>query len=388
MEARVGIDVRALWWRDGDALVHARRARAGSSIPRSSTWLVQNGEPLAAVDLATMRLGPMRAEARRLSRRARRDLLVPLIDRGELVGLVEASYDKALREAERGLVAESARAAARALTFVGLARAAGARARDRARGRSRRGDAAAGIGEPRRRARALGRRRRVPHRTAHDRCRLVRDRCSPDGRLALLVTEAQAHGVAGGARDRRADRRVRGGDRPAPRASRSTICCARMRASSEGVLRGGEPVAAFLAILDAQAQTIDVGVRRSSRRVRDRPDGGDRRAVPAGSLNGRGRSRHALGGGGARARREPARGATRGETVLPDTLLVVASTALRGERRRSAGSSGCSRSRRRAAASHRCSSRRALKRGAPAEDLLAVVVRQRSTARSEPASIG
>ena len=105
-----------------------------------------------------------------------------------------------------------------------------------------------------------------------------------------------------------------------------------MRASSDGVMRGGEPVSAFLAILDREGADDRVGVRGSSGRVPRRPDR-DAVETRAGRRLGPsrvGRSAIALGGG------EQAPGAsltvaTRGTTPLPvDSLLVVVSSALRG----------------------------------------------------------
>ncbi|HEY5923991.1 MAG TPA: hypothetical protein VIV11_20065, partial [Kofleriaceae bacterium] len=127
----LGAELRTLWWRDGNELTTHDGTRWRVH-PDVIAWLVQNAEPLAVTDLATMRLGPVRAKVEALASAHNADLIVPLCDRDELVGLVEASFEAALRESERGLVADSARAAARALTFVGLARAAG-RERDTAR---------------------------------------------------------------------------------------------------------------------------------------------------------------------------------------------------------------------------------------------------------------
>src|SRR5690606_32994883 len=77
-----------------------------------------------------------------------------------------------------------------------------------------------------------------------------------DGRLALLVTEAQAHGVAAAL----ATAAITGA-LAAATAGPGTITLDEIprttRASPEGVLRGGEPVAAFLAIIDAQKQELE-----------------------------------------------------------------------------------------------------------------------------------
>src|SRR6185436_3635314 len=91
-----------------------------------------------------------------------------------------------------------------------------------------------------------------------------------DGRLAVLVTEAQAHGVAAAL----ATAALTG----AFAAATSTTAAITLEdlllslnASAEGVIRGGEPVAAFIAILDADTQKIKwappaIPARRSSAR--------------------------------------------------------------------------------------------------------------------------
>ena len=116
----VGIEIRATWSVDGLMLVALTGDARAVLDPNLAAWLVELAGPLAVSDLATMRVGALRGKLEAF----KSGLVVPLVDRGELVGLIEASYDKALRDAERGLVAESARTAARAFTFVGLARAA------------------------------------------------------------------------------------------------------------------------------------------------------------------------------------------------------------------------------------------------------------------------
>ncbi|MEJ7599721.1 MAG: GAF domain-containing protein [Kofleriaceae bacterium] len=113
--------------------------------PAVAAWLVAHGEALASSDLGTMRLGALCPKLEAMVGSTGASLIVPLIDRGTLVGLVEADHDRALREAERGLVVESARAA-RTLAYLRSPQR-GRRARARTRGRGRPGDAAPGRGQ-------------------------------------------------------------------------------------------------------------------------------------------------------------------------------------------------------------------------------------------------
>ncbi len=121
LSAITGADPTARWSIDRDA----------------ATWLARHAEPVATVDLATTRLGPRRAAIEALGHAHGASLIVPLVDRGVLVGIIEASYDRPLREGERALIATTARAVARRLVFAALARAPPrAMARPRARSRS------------------------------------------------------------------------------------------------------------------------------------------------------------------------------------------------------------------------------------------------------------
>ncbi|MCW5807353.1 MAG: hypothetical protein KIT31_33665, partial [Deltaproteobacteria bacterium] len=128
----VGIEVRRTWRLEGDELVEIASGNRRPIDPQVAAWLVEHNEALASVDLGTMRLGELRPRLEALVATHRATVIVPLIDRGSLVGLLDADHREALREDERGLVAESARAAARALTYLGLARTA-ARERETAR---------------------------------------------------------------------------------------------------------------------------------------------------------------------------------------------------------------------------------------------------------------
>ena len=125
-------------------------------------------------------------------------LVVPLDrSRGSWSGSLEADYDTALRDADRGLITSSARATARAFTFVGPrpCRVAGTRAFC-ARGRGRRCPGRLQYPASRDcRFRAMGGRRRVSNRAAHDRCRMVHDR-EPRRWSALAVRDRGAGATA------------------------------------------------------------------------------------------------------------------------------------------------------------------------------------------------
>ena len=93
-----------------------------------------------------------------------------------------------------------------------------------------------------------------------------------DGRLALLVTEAQSHGIAAAL----ATAALTGAFAAAVIGHGITLddLLASLRASADGVVRGGEPVAAFIAIIDGTAGTSRARLRGPSRRP---PDGADAR---------------------------------------------------------------------------------------------------------------
>lgn len=373
----IGIDVRALWWRDGDVLTTHDGTRWHLD-KEVIEWLVQNPLPLAVVDLATMRLGPVREKIEALAAAHDPDLIVPLCDRDELVGLVEADHDRALRDSERGLVEDSARAAARAVTFVALARAA-----SRERETAREVEVADALRVQAVASRdtelggwAVGAEYRAAPRTTGAGWSAIE---LADGRLALLVTEAQAHGVAAAL----ATAALTGAFAAATSGNAPITLdemLQTMRASSEGVLRGGEPVAAFLAIIDAQAHKIEWACAGHPGALlvgpitlldTDTPPvqtTGQLQAMPAPAAT-------AL-SGGPRIRGASLHAARRGEAAYPrDSVLVVASTALRGD-----DDAAWERRVVDVASASRLASvlvERGLERGEPAEDLLAVVVRTR-----------
>jgi len=343
-------------------------------------WLVAHGELLAAGDLGTMRVGPIRPmlEAHVSTSSM---LIVPLIDRGTLVGLVEADHGKALREGERGLVVESARAAARALTYVALAGAAaleGETAREVEVAEAMRLQASASRDDE------LGRWTvAAEYRTA---ARTTGAGWSasllPDGRLAVLVTEAQAHGVAAAL----ATAALTGAFTAATSTTEAIAVedlLASLNASAEGVIRGGEPVAAFIAILDAETAKIQWAAAGHPGATIVGPVAFDL-AFPVGSVTGARPKTAALGGGAAQQLGASLVVAQRGETLFPaDSLLVIASTSVRGADEAKWNT---------ALADHGPAGSRlasvlveaALRAGEPTEDLLAVVVRQRNDRLSKP----
>jgi hypothetical protein len=375
----LGIEIIALWWRDGVSFTNSEGTRWKLD-KDVIAWLVMNQDPLAVIDLATMRLGLVRPKIETFASSHDADLIVPLSDRDELVGLVEARFDQVLRESERALLADSARAAARALTFVGLARAA-SRERDTARevevADALRLQASASRDAQLGRWIVAAEYRSAPRTTGAGWSAIE----LADGRLALLVTEAQAHGVAAALATAALT-----GAFTAATAGRAPVTLDEilrtMRASSEGVLRGGEPVAAFLAIVDNQHRSIDWACAGHPGACLVGP-------IPATEANAVSTSQSGTGPlpipklktftGGPRIRGASLHAARRGQDeYLPDYILVVASTALRG----TDDARWEQRLIQLAPASGRLASvllENALEAGEPAEDLLAVVVRSRAT---------
>lgn len=97
---------------------------------RARAWLIANRSPLAMDDLATARLGGLREPVEKLMSRIGAEVLVPLVDRERLVGLITTAAPpggRALRDDERTMLREAARASAQALTYVALLREAEAR---------------------------------------------------------------------------------------------------------------------------------------------------------------------------------------------------------------------------------------------------------------------
>lgn len=372
---RADVAVRATWRVEPTGLVDVATGAACELDREIAAWLVARGEPLAAGDLATMRLGAIRPRLEAWTSGRRATLFVPLVDRGALVGLVEADHGLALREAERGLVAQSARAAARALTYVQLARSAareGATAREVEVAEAMRRQASARQDDELGRWLVAAEYRSAPRTTGA----AWSAQLTGDGRLAILVTEGQAHGVAAAL----ATAALTGAFVAAAASAALTIdaVLAALRASAEHVLRGGAPIAAFVAILDAEAGTIAWGCAGHPGALLVAPGPADGESTVV-----------ALGGGGARLGAirgqirdpsgdgaEPGDGIARGAAgLLADQLLILASSGVYGGAPawRSAVSDA-------AVLGARLAGRivdAAAAGGQPGEDLLAVVVRRR-----------
>jgi GAF domain-containing protein len=373
----LGIEVKTIWACSHEALGELVEigGKGTWSIPDPVVvWLATFGEPFAISEIGTMPLRALRSQVEAVVEAHGASLLVPLVDRDELVGLVEANYERALRDDERVLVGESARAAARGLTFFSLARAA---SRERSVAREVEIADALRLQASASRDAELGRwvvaaeYRTAPRTTGAGWSAIE----LADGRLALLVTEAQAHGVAAALATAALTGAFAAATSGPTRVSIEDMLQS-MRASSEGVMRGGEPVAAFFALLDAETKAIEWATAGHPGALLVGPIASVEHGLPDGSVKRAKPNAIAIG----MWRRVP--GASIAEAMHarndlpPDTLLVVASSALRGDRdeawqetvRELAPSGG------RLATSL---VERALQAGEPDEDLLAVVVRAR-----------
>ena len=363
----IGIGVRRVWRVDGERLVDVAGSATRPLDAEVASWLVDHDEAFAAPDLGTIRLGTLRPRLLALVAEQRATLVVPLVDRGSLVGMIDAEHGDALREDERGLVVESARAAARALTYLGLARAAsleGETAREVEVAEAMRLQATASRDDELGVWAVAADYRTAPRTTGAGWSATL----LPDGKLAVLVTEAQAHGVAAALATAALTGAFAAATAGATAPSLDDLI-ASLRASAEGVMRTGEPVAAFLAILDPDAYAISWACA----------------GHPGATLLGRGAEPklETLGGGGARLGASLTI-ATRGLAKLPsDALVVIASSELRGSDEAAWQA---------LLAAHAGAGQRlagtlveaAAKAGAPHEDLLAVVVRRRPERRSAP----
>lgn len=378
------IDVRATWRIEGEQLIDTGSGETWTIDKDAIAWLVQHGQAVAPSDLATIRLGANRAKIEALVIAHDASLVVPLVDRGSLVGLIEANHADALRDEERQLVAESSRAAARAITYASLARAAareGATAREVEVAEALRLQASASRDDELGRWTVAAEYRTAPRTTGAGWSATLLN----DGRLAVLVTEAQAHGVAAAL----ATAALTGAFAAATVGSKPLELddlLTSLRASAEGVMRGGEPIAAFIALVDGDRQRVTWATAGHPGAFVVGPVAYDLAKFPLGSTSGPRPKSIALGGGGSSLGASLVT-ATRGDTALPhDSLLVIASTAVRGDDHEKFELS----LREQAPAGPRLAQilvETAAKRGDSAEDLLAVIVRQRPDRRSEPVLI-
>lgn len=375
------IDVHATWRIEGEHLFETQTGEVWAIDKDVIAWLVEHGQAFAPTDLATMRLGAHRAKLEAVVGAHEVSLVVPLVDRGALVGLVEANHDDALREEERELVDESARAAARAITYASLARSAareGATAREVEVAEALRLQASASRDDELGRWTVAAEYRTAPRTTGAGWSATL----LPDGRLAVLVTEAQAHGVAAAL----ATATLTGAFAAATVGSKPLELddlLTSLRASADGVMRGGEPIAAFIALVDGDRQRVMWATAGHPGAFVVGPVAYDLARFPLGSTSGPRPTSVALGGGGSSLGGSLV-AATRGDTPLPhDSLLVIASTAVRGDDEELFEAS----LREQAPAGPRLAQilvETAAKRGDSDEDLLAVIVRQRPDRRSEP----
>jgi hypothetical protein len=382
-EEALGERLAALWQEIDVAVLRLIRVDLAPLDPAVATWLVVHGEAVARTDLGTMRLGVLRPKLEALVANA--SLIVPLVDRGTLVGIVEAEHERALREAERGLVVESARAAARTLAYLALARGAAAEretAREVEVAQAMRLQASASrddflgdwavTAEYRTATRSTG---------AGWSANLL-----ADGRLAVLVTEAQAHGVPAAL----ATAALTGAFAAATTTTKKLQLddlLVSLRASAATVVRGGEPVAAFLAILDATTSSISWACAGHPGASLLGPTPIDWATGSVSQASGFMKGIPTLGAPEDASARLGASldVAQRGESKLPPGgMVIIASTELRGADEASWQAA----LRLHASAGPRLAKtlvEAKLEAGAPQEDLLAVVVRQRPDRRSTPA---
>jgi len=320
------LDTHELWLAEASAYIDVASRARHELAPGVAAWFAEHPEPLAAGDLGTMMLGGLRAPLDALCARDA-SLVVPLVDRDELIGVVHMTHSRALRDDDRGALQRSAAITARALAFAALAQAA-ARERETAR--------EVEIAETMRRQAtvsgeaAFGRwsvaaEYRGAERTTGAGWSAV---ALPDGKLALMVTEAQAHGVAAAL----ATAALTGAFAAATSEPVTLDELLRlMRASSDGVVRGGEPVAAFLAILDPDSRAVEWAAAGHPGATTLGPIANVDTGLPVGSKTAARPSATPL-GGGERSPGASLSGATRGRAQLPvDSLLVVASSGLRGD---------------------------------------------------------
>lgn len=189
-----GLDAVRLWRVDGGTL------RAGDDSapldPALRAWLIEYPALIVRGDLPTSRLGPARPHIEELARRCGPDVVLPLVDRDQVLGVLggRLGENRVLRDHERTAVEQIATPACRALAYLALAREA--EAAMLAARETEVADAVATQAGTRRRA-DLGDWRlaaayRAAERVAGDVWTWDR---TADGKLALLVADVAGRGV-------------------------------------------------------------------------------------------------------------------------------------------------------------------------------------------------
>jgi hypothetical protein len=122
--APVGERLSALW-RQHAALTWVRLRRDVEELePEVRAWLRTLDAPAISAEVATMRLGQRRAAVEAMFAASGATVAVPVIDRGELIAVVEAGQasPRTLRDVERLFLFDSAQLVGHALTYERLAR--------------------------------------------------------------------------------------------------------------------------------------------------------------------------------------------------------------------------------------------------------------------------
>jgi serine phosphatase RsbU (regulator of sigma subunit) len=192
---RYGVTEVRLWQADG---IDLRAGTATAPLPGElAAWLVEHPGLIVRGDLPTSRLGSARPLVELLARTCGPDLVLPLVDRDQVLGVAGAELgprSAVLRDPERVAIEQAATPAARALAYLALRREAeeavlAARETEVA-------DAVATQAGTRRRADLGDWRLAAAYRPAE---RVAGDVWSwerlPDGRLALLVADVAGRGV-------------------------------------------------------------------------------------------------------------------------------------------------------------------------------------------------
>jgi len=94
---------------------------------RVRAWLMRSPTPLVSSELVTQQLGGLRQPIELFMKNIGAEVVVPMVDRAQIVGIVTATMradQRALRDSEKAELMQAARAGARALTYIQLMREA------------------------------------------------------------------------------------------------------------------------------------------------------------------------------------------------------------------------------------------------------------------------